>query len=126
MGKYGGATPKPHKIWSNDKALLDAIHAEAGHMSMEERRALSGESLVKKYVDWAGRTRCTGIKSKLQKSQRLVWKRLYVVVAPSSGHTRPHSGPRWHRRSHSAERLGSILVLITRTTGGARAMACDR
>ena len=80
MGKYNGATPKPHKIWSNDKSLLDAIHQEAGHLSHEERMAFraTGESLVKKYIDSNGRTRCSGIPSKLKASQCLGINELYI------------------------------------------------
>lgn len=71
MGKFGGATAKRHRLWSNDHNLLQAIHSEAGHMRRAEMEALPGGPLVKKYRDKNGLVRCTGLKEKLKASQLL-------------------------------------------------------
>ena len=67
--KYGGPTPKRHKIWSNDEYLVNDITAEASSMTREEMAKLPGAPLVKKYVDKSGQQRCTGVRTRLKASQ---------------------------------------------------------
>ena len=71
MGKFGGATAKRHRLWSNDYNLLQEIHHEAGSMTRAEMASLPGGPLVKRYVDKSGLVRCTGLKEKLKQSQLL-------------------------------------------------------
>ena len=70
MGKFGGATPKRHRLWSNDEWLLHRIAERAGYMSRAEQDACPTKS-TKKYIDKNGVRRCVGIKDVLQKSQWL-------------------------------------------------------
>lgn len=41
---------------------------QAGHMSVQEKALLGGESLVKKFTDKSGKKRFVGIKKNLEKS----------------------------------------------------------
>ena len=70
MGKFGSASPKRHKVWSNDGGLLEVIFQRGGYMSREQQTACSTK-LVRKYIDKKGVRRCVGLKDELQNSQRL-------------------------------------------------------
>ena len=72
MGKFGGATPKRHILWSNDRGLLDGVLEHGGTMTREEMQACQGPPLVKKHIDKRGIQRRTGIKQNLKSSQQLV------------------------------------------------------
>lgn len=71
MGKFNGPTAKPHRLWSNDEGLLELIHQQAGTLTSEERKALSGAPLARTYTDRQGKKRFAGIPEKLKLSQRL-------------------------------------------------------
>ena len=71
MGVFGHPSPKRHLIWSNDQGLLETINDKAGYMSREDQQT-KDQKLVHSYVDNNGKRRCTGIRSKLKESQRLV------------------------------------------------------
>ena len=70
MGKFGSASPKRHKVWSNDEGLLEAIFQRGGYMSREQQNACSTK-LVRKYTDKKGVRRCVCLKDELRNSQRL-------------------------------------------------------
>lgn len=70
MGKFGGSTPKPHRVWSNDERLLSGLTARAGFMSKAEQSCCPGQT-VKKYIDKNGKKRHVGIKNALKDSQSL-------------------------------------------------------
>lgn len=53
MGNCGGATPKRHKLWSNDKSLLDEIGNQAGYMSRSMQNSFTTKT-THKYVDKRG------------------------------------------------------------------------
>ena len=81
MGAFQGATPKRHRLWSNDSSLLQAIADVGGSMTREEMKNLSGASLVRKYIDSEGKKRHVGIPDRLKQSQSLCsslhrWKQL--------------------------------------------------
>ena len=49
MGCFGGSTAKPHRLWCNDKALLESLLEKGGYMS-HELLATFSTSLVTKTV----------------------------------------------------------------------------
>ena len=57
MGKFNAETPKRHKLWSNDRALLEGVVQKAGYMSREEQNKCPGQT-TKKYVAQGGQTPC--------------------------------------------------------------------
>ncbi len=67
MGNFGAASPKLHRLLSNDQSLLQKIHDQAGYMSRQAQE-LCSQKLVKKYVDSNGKRRCVGIKDALKES----------------------------------------------------------
>ena len=70
MGCFRAATPKRHKVYSNNKQLLEDLHWRAGYMSKEDQAAFETK-LVRKYIDKHGVRRCVGIRDKLRDSQHL-------------------------------------------------------
>ena len=72
MGKFNAETPKRHKLWSNDRALLEGVVQKAGYMPREEQNKCPGQT-TKKYVDRKGVKRHVGIKDALRNSQLLDW-----------------------------------------------------
>ena len=75
MGKYSKAkTPKRHRIWCNDRSVVDDIVQEAGYMSRLEMQQCKAAPLVHKYIDSNGIKRHTGVRKNLKQSQRLVCK----------------------------------------------------
>lgn len=68
MGKFNGATPKRHRLWSNDSWILTQITQKAGYMSRFEQDQCKVKT-TRKYVDSKGVKRCVGIKEVLQNSQ---------------------------------------------------------
>ena len=68
MGKFGGDTPKRHRLWSNDTWLLSRIAEKAGYMSRDEQNQCKVKT-TRKYIDAHGVKRCVGIKSVLRNSQ---------------------------------------------------------
>ncbi len=70
MGKFNGPTPKRHRLWSNDRVLLDLIASKAGYMSRAEQAACTVRT-ARTYVDKRGVKRRVGIKSALRDSQIL-------------------------------------------------------
>ena len=71
MGAFQGKTPKRHRLWSNDKGLLDQIFNIGGYMSRESMQSLPGSALVRKYIDKQGQKQRVGIPSRLKQSQFL-------------------------------------------------------
>ena len=71
MGRFSGPSPKRHKVWSNDKSLLDAIFERGGYMSRVDQQACSTK-LVKSYMDSKGVKRVVGLKDQLRSSQQPV------------------------------------------------------
>ena len=71
MGRFGGETPKRHRLWSNDQLLLEGISCKAGYMFRAEQSQCPGQT-TKKYVDRNGVKRHVGIKEALRNSQHLV------------------------------------------------------
>ena len=55
MGRFGGSTPKRHRLWSNDPDLLTSIAGRAGYMSKQEMEQCVFRT-VRKCVDgtWMG------------------------------------------------------------------------
>ena len=70
MGNFGAATPKRHKLWSNDEELLNKIAYRAGYMSRQIQGSFTTKT-THKYVDKRGVKRCVGIKQALKNSQNL-------------------------------------------------------
>lgn len=68
MGRFSGPSPKRHKVWSNEKSLLDSIFERAGYMSRVDQQACSTK-LVKSYTDSKGVKRVVGLKDQLRGSQ---------------------------------------------------------
>lgn len=83
MGRFGASSPKRHKVWSNDKAILEMLHHRAGFMSRQQQQACSTTKLVRTYFDKNGVKRCVGIKENLRNSQYLVRKRVFFYQCPS-------------------------------------------
>ena len=70
MGRFGGSTPKRHRLWSNDPDLLTSIAGRAGYMSKQEMEQCVFRT-VRKYVDGNGVKRHVGNKEVLRESQCL-------------------------------------------------------
>ena len=70
MGRFGGSTPKRHRLWSNDPDLLTSIAGRAGYMSKQEMEQCVF-CTVRKYVDGNGVKRHVGNKEVLRDSQCL-------------------------------------------------------
>ncbi|CAE7925841.1 unnamed protein product, partial [Symbiodinium necroappetens] len=70
MGHFNGPTPKRHRLWSNDKCLIEAVQERAGAMS-RERMSQFKERLAVHYVDKNGVKRHTGKPQGLKNSQPL-------------------------------------------------------
>ena len=70
MGVFGSGSPKPHRLYSNDRTLLDEISLKAGYMSREDQR-LCEVKTTRRYIDKNGKRRCVGIKSALKESAYL-------------------------------------------------------
>ena len=70
MGCFGGPTAKPHRLWCNDKALLESLLRKGGYMSRELLATFS-TSLVTKYTDRNGVKRYSGKPKELKNSQPL-------------------------------------------------------
>lgn len=66
------ATPKRHKLWSNDSELLVRLAAAAGSMTSDQLANLQGQPLVKKQRKEDGTVGFTGVKDLMKKSQLLV------------------------------------------------------
>ena len=71
MGAFDGPTAKRHRLWSNDKSLLEQIVSRGGTLTKAAMQSLPGKPLVKKYIDKAGRKRHVGIPDRLRQSQQL-------------------------------------------------------
>ncbi len=84
MGAMGGPTPKRHRLWSNDRALLDGIVDAAGYLSAAARAALPGDSLVRIYYDHKGNRRHAGIPGRLRNSQPPGCY-IYIYIVPLYG-----------------------------------------
>ena len=69
MGAFDGVTPKRHKLWSNDRSLLQQVVDKGGSMTKLAMQSLPGKALVKKYIDKRGQRRHVGIPDRLKKSQ---------------------------------------------------------
>ena len=67
MGKFSAATPKRHRVWSNDPLFLTKIVSRAGYMSKEEQQSCVVKT-TRKYVDKNGVKRCVGNKDVLKNS----------------------------------------------------------
>ena len=80
MGKFAGPSPKRHRIWTNDKTLVEKIVARAGYMSRLELREFATK-LTRRYIDALGVKRYSGVTRKLKASQNLDPK-LYIYVRP--------------------------------------------
>ena len=80
MGKFGGPTPKRHRLWGNDREMLQAVASEAGYMSREEQDRCPLKT-ARHYVDRKGIKRCVGNKDVLKNSQTL----LIVLSIPTFG-----------------------------------------
>lgn len=72
MGIFGSGSPKPHRLYSNDKAILEKVCSEAGHMSRDAMRACDVKT-TRRYIDRNGKRRCVGIKPALKASAYLSW-----------------------------------------------------
>ena len=72
MGKFGGPTPKRHRIWGNDPSQLQEIALRAGYMSRAEQSA-SEVKTARQYIDANGKKRMVGNKSVLLSSQTLAF-----------------------------------------------------
>ena len=70
MGRFGGASPKRHRLWSNDPDLLSSIVGRAGYMSKQEMEQCVFR-IVRKYVDGNGVKQHVGNKEVLCDSQCL-------------------------------------------------------
>ncbi len=70
MGKFGAPTPKRHRLWGNDRTILEELSLKAGHMAREEQAACVGKT-TKQYLDGTGKKRMVGIKPALTASQIL-------------------------------------------------------
>ena len=71
-GKYGiEGTAKRHWLYSSNRPVLKQLAALAGHMTIEERTALQGGSLVKRVRRTDGSWSWSGDKSKMKASQFL-------------------------------------------------------
>ena len=105
MGKFGGPTPKRHRIWGNDRDLLQAVASEAGYMSREEQ-ARCPLKTARHYVDRHGIKRCTGNKVVLKNSQTL----LIVLSSPTFG-------PLVCRSMHSRKNRGAIQHVVFNIAG---------
>lgn len=66
------ATPKRHRLWSNDSELLVRLSAAAGSMTGDQLANLQGQPLVKKYRKEDGTFGFSGVKDTMKKSQKLV------------------------------------------------------
>ena len=69
-GRIQRPTAKRHKIWSNDRSLVDEIVQYAGYMPRTELNKFQ-KSLVVKTIDKNGKARYTGKKKELKDSQIL-------------------------------------------------------
>lgn len=79
MGRFGGSTPKRHRLWSNDPDLLTSIAGRAGYMSKQEMEQCVFRT-VRKYVDGNGVKRHVGNKEVLRESQCLCHLPYYVIL----------------------------------------------
>lgn len=70
MGVFGSGSPKPHKLYSNDESLLNAIIAKAGYMSRADQSRCEVKTTTR-YIDKNGKRRCVGNKSALKESAYL-------------------------------------------------------
>ena len=70
MGRFGGASPKRHRLWSNDRSLIQDICDRAGYMSRADQASCTART-TRKYTDKNGVKRCVGIKDALRESQQL-------------------------------------------------------
>lgn len=68
MARFGSPTSKRHRMWSNDRMLLDKLVDRAGHMTRDQKPK---ETLAKTYVDRQGVKRMVGKKTLLKQSQPL-------------------------------------------------------
>lgn len=73
MGKFGAQTPKRHRLWGNDRTMLEDLSLKAGYMAREEQAACVGQT-AKQYCDSSGRKRMVGIKPALTASQTLCFE----------------------------------------------------
>ena len=70
MGRFGAASPKRHRVWSNDVGLLAPLAQRAGYMSRQEQQQC-GTKTTTKYTDKHGVRRHVGNKEALRQSQHL-------------------------------------------------------
>lgn len=83
MGRFHGPSAKRHRVWSNDKLLLQRLSVRAGSLKMADREGLT--SLTHRYVDRNGVPRCVGLKKKLKESQPISQdpiSKLFVALRP--------------------------------------------
>ena len=78
MGLFNGPSAKRHRIWSNDKALIEEIVSYAGYMPRAELSKFK-TSLVTKTIDKNGKARYTGNKKELKASQILDYAWPFIV-----------------------------------------------
>ena len=88
MGKFAGATPKRHRLWSCSGRLIDGILEKAGYMSRAEMNCFSTK-LVDTYTDGLGVKRHVGKKKELRASQTLDLMPTIFVDVPSIEFDRP-------------------------------------
>lgn len=70
MGRFGGKSPKPHIVFSNDEVLVQRILDRAGYMSRLEQ-SMCPVRTTRTYTDKHGVKRCVGVKDVLRESQYL-------------------------------------------------------
>lgn len=73
MGKFGGPTPKRHRIWGNDPSQLQELSLRAGHMTRAEQSSFQAKT-ARQYIDSRGKKRMVGNKSVLTESQTLAFE----------------------------------------------------
>lgn len=91
MGRFGGKSPKPHIVFSNDQVLVQRILDRAGYMSRLEM-SMCPVRTTRTYTDKHGVKRCVGVKNVLRESQYLAsciiqrfWFFTIFLQAPNSG-----------------------------------------
>lgn len=73
MGKFGGPTPKRHRIWGSDPSQLQEISLRAGRMTRAEQSSFQAKT-ARQYIDSRGQKRMVGNKSVLTESQTLAFE----------------------------------------------------
>ena len=81
MGIFGSGSPKRHRLFSNDKALVERLCEKAGYMSRADQSNCTTK-LTTKYIDKSGKSRCVGVKTALKESAYLVscfWQKTVIL-----------------------------------------------